>query len=73
MELIALWSIDQFIKDIERDADFCLLGGSDPFFMSAEELDKMMTNTKMNFTLTHTPPRQLYFLSGVKILLDDKL
>jgi hypothetical protein len=42
MELIALRSIDQFIKEIERDADFCLLGGRNPFFMSAEELDKMM-------------------------------
>lgn len=38
------------IKDKMKNANFNLLNGSDPFFMSAEDLDKMMTNTPMYFT-----------------------
>jgi hypothetical protein len=70
-ELIALWSIDQFIKDIERTVDYSLSGPNAFPWRTWKEYIKEVESLKIDFSLPLTPPRQLYFLSGVKILLDD--
>lgn len=43
----------RFIKHKMKDADFNLLDGSDPFLMSAEELQELMTNTPFVFHPPH--------------------
>jgi hypothetical protein len=73
-ELIALRSIDEFIKDIESSVDYRLSGPNSILRQTWKEYVKEVESLKIDFSdfsLPLTPPRQLYFLSGVKILLDD--
>jgi hypothetical protein len=39
-----------FISDKSKDADYNLLKGKNPFFMTAEKLEEMMKNTPVHFT-----------------------